>query len=139
MVWRVGIIRPVVWIAWLSGVAASHLVNSLKAKSIITSLLFGRGQGVTQLLAARQRHSEQEPARIAVAKRRIAESRVIPGLQRALGPARTCQDPRARDFEGPCACSLAILGVGLDDESDMRVGPVDGLDGAFHGFGMIEI
>src|SRR5437660_1811617 len=108
MVWRVGMIHPVVWIVWLSEVAASHLVNSLKPASII-ALLFAGHQGVTQLLAARQRDFLQEPAGIAVAKRRIAKSRVIPRLERALGPARTCQDPRARDVEGPLACGLVVL------------------------------
>src|SRR5260370_39542482 len=129
-----------------SGVAASHLLNSLKPAPI-TASLFGRGQAIAQLLTARQRDFEQEPARIAVAKRRIAENRVISGLEGALGPARAGQNPRARDFKDPSTwritCRIGILvdilGVRLDDEGDVRVDPIDGLDGAFYGFGMIEI
>src|SRR6266436_7331115 len=134
----VGINQLVVWMLWLSGVAASHLDNSLSATSIIASLFGGR-QAVSQLLTARQRDFQQKPTGVAVAERRIAENRVISGLERALGPARACQNPRARDFEDPCTCGFGILGVCLDDEGDVRVGPIDGLDGAFHGLGMIEI
>ena len=35
MVCSAGMIQPVVWIEWLSGVAASHLEKSLMAASII--------------------------------------------------------------------------------------------------------
>src|SRR5438477_2555288 len=98
MICRVGIIHLVVWMVWLSEVSASHLANSpkvaSKAASIIVSLLAGH-QRITQLLTARQRDFLQEPAAIAVAKRRVAEDRVIPGLQRAFGPARARQNPRA--------------------------------------------
>src|SRR5437899_8946920 len=91
-------IQPAARMVWLSGVAASQLQNSLKPAPIIASLLllllllFGRHQGVTQFLTARQRDFQQEPASIAVAKRRIAEHSVIAGLQRALGPARASKD-----------------------------------------------
>src|SRR5437764_3559187 len=135
-------IQPAVRMVWLSGVAASQLQNSLKPAPIITSwllLLFGRHQGVTQFLTARQRHFQQEPASIAVAKRRIAEHRVIAGLQRTFGPARARQNPRTRDFEHPRLRRLAIPGVALDDERDMGVGPVDGLDRPFHGLGMFKV
>jgi hypothetical protein len=44
----------VVWMMWLSEVAASHLQSSLKPVSIIASLFGGR-QAVTQLLTVRQR------------------------------------------------------------------------------------
>src|ERR1035438_2396116 len=131
-------IQPMVWMVWLSSVAASHLENSLKPRSIITSLFSGR-QAVGQLLTVWQRDFLQEPAGTAVAKRCIAEHRVIAGLQRALGPARACQHPRARDLEHPGTGGLAALGVFLDDEADVGVGPIDGLDRAFHGLGMIEI
>src|ERR1700736_4225834 len=102
-------IQLVVWMVWLTSVAASHLENSLKPTSIITSLFSGR-QAVGQFLTARQRDLLQEPAGSAVAKRRIAEHRVTSGLQRALGPARARQNPRARDFEPPCAGGLGALG-----------------------------
>src|ERR1700722_3795887 len=124
---------------WLSGVAASHLENSLSAASIIASLIGRRRQAVAQFLTARQRDFYQEPAGGAVAKRRIIEDGVISGLQRALGPARARQNPGTRHFENPWTGSLAILGVRLDHEGDVRIGPVDGLDRAFHGFGMVEI
>src|SRR5450631_444222 len=104
-----------------------------------SSLLFCGHQGVTQLLTTRQSDFYQEPARIAVAKRSIAENRVISGLERALGPARACQHSRARDLEDPCTRRRGVLGVGLDDEGNVRIGPVDGLDGAFDGFGIVEI
>src|SRR3981189_2683196 len=100
---------------WLSGVAASHLENSLKPAPIIT-LLFGGGQAVAQLLTIRQRDLEQEPAPVPVAKRRITKDRVISRLEGALGPARAGQDPRTRDFEHPCTCRIGILGARLDDE-----------------------
>src|SRR5580693_10564846 len=131
-------IQVVVWIMWLSGVAASHLENALKPTSSMSSLFVG-GQAVCQILTVRQRDLLQESAGIAVAKRQIAENRMISRLQRALGPARARQDSRARDFEHPCARGLTVLGVFLDDESDMGVGPVDLLDRAFHGLGMIGI
>jgi hypothetical protein len=35
-------IQVVVWMKWLTSVAASHLENSPKPKSIITSLIGGR-------------------------------------------------------------------------------------------------
>src|SRR6266436_2693472 len=123
---------------WLSGVAASHLDNSLSATSIIASLFGGR-QAVGQLLTARQRDFQQEPTGVAVAERGIAENRVITGLERTLGPARACQNPRTRNFEDPCTCWFTILDVFLDDEGDVRVGPVDGLDGAFHGLEVLDI
>src|SRR5450631_1419617 len=104
-----------------------------------SSLLFCGHQGVTQLLTTRQSGFYQEPARIAVAKRSIAENRVISGLERALGPARACQNSGARDLEDPCARWRAVLGVGLDDAGNVRIGPIDGLDGGFHGLGMLEI
>src|SRR5258708_35532379 len=131
-------IQPVVWMVWLSQVPASHVQNALKAASIITSL-FGWGQGVGQLLTVRQSDLLQEPAGTAVAQRRITENRVISGLKGALGPARARQHAGARDLENPGSRRLAVLGVLLDHEADVRVGPVDGLDGAFHGLGMIEI
>src|ERR1700688_2428197 len=106
MVCRDGIIQVVVWIVWRSDVAASHFENALKPTSIITSL-FVWGQAVRQILTARQCDFLQEPAGIAVAKRQIAENRVISRLQRALGPARARQDPRARDFQHPCTRGLA--------------------------------
>src|SRR6476660_6881003 len=134
----VGIIQLVVWMVWFSGVAASHLDNSLSATSIIVSL-FGGDQAVSQLLAARQRDFQQEPTGVAVAERGIAENRVITGLERTIRPARACQNPRTRNFENPCTCWFTILDVFLDDEGDVRVGPVDGLDGAFHGLGVLEI
>src|SRR5260370_13693683 len=109
-------IHSVVWMVWLTWVAASHLENSLKPTSIITSLFGGR-QAVSQLLAARQRDFLQEPAGTAVTKRGIAKNRVISGLKRALGPARACQHPGARDFEHPCFCRLGILGVLFDYDS----------------------
>src|SRR6266436_9865334 len=134
----VGINQLVVWMLWLSGVAASHLDNSLSATSIIASLFGGR-QAVSQLLTARQRDFQQKPTGVAVAERRIAENRVITGLERTLGPARACQNPRTRNFEDPCTCWFTILGVFLDNECDVRVGPVDGLDGAFHGLEVLDL
>src|SRR5580700_11264435 len=106
-------IQVVVWIVWLSDVAANHLENALKPTSVIRSLFVG-GQAVRQILTARQRDFLQEPAGIAVPKRQIAEHRVISRLQRALGPARAGQDPWARDFQHPCSRGLAALGVFLD-------------------------
>src|SRR5450432_3285904 len=77
-----------------------------------SSLLFCGHQGVTQLLTTRQSDFYQEPARIAVAKRSIAENRVISGLERALGPARACQNSGARDLEDPCArCAPSLASV----------------------------
>src|SRR6266446_7369600 len=134
----VGIIQLLVWMVWLSGVAASHLDNSLSATSIIASLFGGR-QAVGQLLTARQRDFQQEPTGVAVAERGIAENRVITGLERTLGPARACQNPRTRNFEDPCTCWFTILDVFLDDEGDVRVGPIDGLDGAFHGLEVLDL
>src|ERR1700728_707781 len=131
-------IQPAVWIVLLSGVAASHLQKSPRVASIMTSLIGGR-QAETELLAIRQSYRQQEPTRIAVAKRRITENSVIPGLEGAFGPTRAGQNPRARDFEYPRASRLALLGVGLDDKGDVGVGPVDRLDRAFHGPGMIHI
>src|SRR5271156_1169887 len=113
-------IQPAVWMAWLTSVAASHLESPFKPASIITSLFGGR-QAVGQFLTARQRDFQQKPAGITVAKRRIAEHRVISGLQRALGPAGSCQNPGAGDFEHPGSRLLAALGVLLDDEGNMRV------------------
>src|ERR1700724_2480587 len=115
-----GIIQPASWIVWLSDVAASHLQNSLKPTSVIT-LLFGGHQGVTQLLTIRQSDFYQEPAGIAVAKRSIAENRVISGLERALGPTRACQNSGAGDLEDPCARWRSVLGVGLDDKGNVRI------------------
>src|SRR5258708_3274302 len=111
---------------------------SLKPASGI-KLWVGGHQGVTQLLTAGQSDFYQETARIAVAKRSIAENRVISGLERALGPARACQNSGARDLEDPRARRRGVLGVGLDDEGNVRIGPIDGLDGGFHGFGVLEI
>src|SRR5260370_42179832 len=116
----VGISQLVVWLVWLSGVAASHLDNSLSATSIIASL-FGGHQAVSQLLTARQRDFQQEPTGAAVAERGITETRVITGLERTLGPARACQNPRARNFEDPCTRWSTILDVFLDHEGDVRV------------------
>src|ERR1700733_4436250 len=139
MVCRVGIIQPAVWMVWLSGVAASQPENSLTVASIMTSLIGRRGQAVHQFLTVRQRDFEQESARIAVAKRRIAEHRVISGLKRAFCPARARQNSRTRHFEDPRSRRLASLDVRFDDKSDVGVGPVDGLDGAFHGLRIIEV
>src|ERR1700739_2121389 len=138
MVCRVGMIQPAVWMVWLSGVAASHPENSLIVASIMTSLIGRRRQAVTQLLTVRQRDFEQESAGIAVAKRRIAKHRMITGLERAFGPARARQNARTRPFEHPRTGLAAILGIRFDDKGDVRVGPVDGLDGAFHGLRIIE-
>src|ERR1022692_3734527 len=123
-------IQPVVWIVLLSGVAASHLQKSRRTASIMKLLIGGR-QAVTEHLTARQSDCQQKPAGIAVAKRRITENSMISGLKRAFGPARAGQNPWARDFEYPGASWLAIFCIGLDDKGDVRVGPVDRLDGAF--------
>src|ERR1700739_3945326 len=139
MVCRVGMIQPAVWMVWLSGVAASQPENSLMVASIMTSLIGRRRQAVTQLLTVRQRDFEQEPAGIAVAKRRIAEHRMISWLERAFCPARASQNARTRHFEDPRTGLLAILGVRYDDKGDVRVGPVNGLDGAFHRLRIIEV
>src|SRR6266576_5572541 len=139
MVWGTGVIHPTVWIVWLSDVAASHFENSLSAASMAGSLTVGRSQVVAQLLTVRQRHSLQEAARLAVTKRRVVERGVVPGLQRALGPAGARQNSGARHFEHPGAGLRAILGVGLDDKGDVRVGPIDLLDGAFHRLRVVEI
>src|ERR1700741_387918 len=125
MVCRVGMTQPAVWMVWLSGVAASQPENSLIVASIMTSLIGRRRQAVSQLLTVRQGDLEQESARIAVAKRRIAEHRLLAGLQRAFGPARARQNARTRHFEDPGGRPLAILGVRFDDKSDVRIGPVD--------------
>src|SRR5258708_1221627 len=138
MVWRVGMIHPTVWIVWLSDVAASHFENSLSAASIACSLIVGWRQAVAQLLTVRQRHPLQETARLAVTKRRIVEDGVIPGLQRAFGPAGARQDPGARHFEHPGAGLRPILSYGFDDKAAVGVGPIDLLDGAFHRVRMIE-
>src|SRR5579862_9377568 len=138
MVCRAGMTQPAVWIVWLSGVAASHLQKSLSTTSIMRSLI-GRRQAEAELLTVRQSDFQQKSAGIAIAQRRVPEHGVIPGLQRALGPTRASQHPRARDFEDPRARRLTILGIGLDDKGDVRVGPVHRLDGALHGSRMLEV
>src|SRR5579859_1049989 len=134
-------IQPVVWIVWLSVVAASHLLRSLATANIISlfGALFGGCQAVAELMTVRQRHAQQEPAERSVAQRRITENGVISRLQRALGPARAGQDTRARDLEYPRASRRAVLGIGLDNEGDVGVGPVDRLDGTFQGLSILEI
>src|SRR5260370_31136317 len=100
---------------WLTSVAASHLENSPKPKSIITSLIGGH-EGVGQFLTVWERDLLQKPAGSALAKRSIAEHRGISGPQRALGPARTRPNPPARDFEHTDTRGLAPPGAFLDDE-----------------------
>src|SRR5258705_488764 len=117
---------------WLSGVAASHLDNSLSTTSIIASLFGGR-QAVGQLLTARQRDFQQEPTGVAVAERGIAENRVIPGVDRTLGPLRACQIPRKQTFEFPCFFWFLFLDVFLNDEGNVRFGPIEVFDGVFLG------
>src|SRR6516165_11905740 len=126
-------IQPTVWMVWLSEVAASHFDNSLSAACMSGLLLVRRRQAVGQFLTAWQRHFSQKSAGPAVAKRRILEECVIADLQRTLVPARARQNPRGRHFEHPGFGRLAVLGVGLDHERDVGVGPVDLLDGGFHG------
>src|ERR1700691_1578900 len=114
MVCRVGITQPVVWMVWLSEVAASQPENSLIVASIMTSLIGRRRQAVTEFLTVRQCDLEKEPAGIAVAKRRIAKHRMISGLQRALCPARTRENSRTRHLEHPRSRLVAILDVRFD-------------------------
>src|ERR1700733_1767637 len=124
---------------WLSEVAASQPENSPMTASIMMSLIGRRRQAVAQLLTARQRDLEQESAGIAIAKRGVTKHRMIAGLQRAFGPARARENARTRHFEHPRSRLVATLAVGFDDKGDVRVGPVDGLDGAFHGFRIVEV
>src|SRR5690349_17827558 len=124
---------------WLSVVAASHLLRSLRTAALVMRLLVGRRQTETELLAVRQGDAHQEAAGTAVAQRRIVESRMIAGLERLLGPAGTGENAGARDFEHPSLRGGAVLGIGLDDKGDVRIGPVHRLDGAFHGAGMLRV
>src|SRR6185312_4252009 len=101
--------------------------------------LIGRLQAETELLAARQRDAHQKTARTAVAQRCIVENRMIAGLERTLGPAGAGQDAGARDFEHQCLRRLAVFGVSLDDKSDVRIGPVHRLHGAFDVARMLHV
>src|SRR3974390_2418697 len=139
MVCSVGMIQPALWILWLSVVAASHLENSLSVASIKGLLVFRRCQAIGQLLAILQRYLAQQPAGPAVAQRRIIEGRVIADLQGALGPARARENCRARDLKHPGFRRLAVLDVGFDHKTDVRVGPVDLPDSASHDLRMLMI
>src|SRR5689334_5552439 len=112
MVCSVGMIQPLVWMVWLSEVAASRFEISIRVACMaVASLLLWRCQAVAQLLAVRQHHFLQQPAGFAIAKRRVEKLGVIAGLQGALGPAGAAQHARARHLERPSDRLSAILGV----------------------------
>src|SRR6516162_6688397 len=131
-------IQPTDWMVWLSEVAASHFESALSTAVMIGSLFLWL-QAVGQFLAAWQRHFSQKSAGPAVPKRRILEECVIADLERTLVPARARQNPLRGHFEHPGFGRLAVLGVGLDHERDVGVGPVDLLDGGFHGLLVFKI
>src|ERR1700722_6888922 len=64
---------------------------------------------------------------------------MIARLQRALGPARAGQNAGARNFKREGLRGLTVLGVRLDHEGDVRIGPIHRLDGAFHVARMLHV